>query len=74
MTAFSLEGRTALVAERNGIVAATVVAAGQPATASGLITYYFGNDAYPDSVAILPDGGTRQTVVKRGYRLGVDHD
>ncbi len=60
------EGSTALVAQRGDIVAATLVGAGVPADPAGLITYYFGIDAYPDSVAILPNGGTRQTVVKRG--------
>ena len=64
-------GATALVAQRAGVAAATVVGVGEPTDAAGLITYYYGIDAYPDSVTLLPEGGTRQTIVKRGTSASV---
>jgi large repetitive protein len=60
------DGATALVASRGGVVAATVVGVGDPSTPADLLTLYYGIDAYPDAVAILPNGGTRQVIVKRG--------
>ena len=60
------DGATALVASRGAITAATVVGVGQPTDPAGLLTLYYGIDAYPDTVTLLPEGGTRQTIVKRG--------
>ncbi|MDH4177677.1 MAG: putative Ig domain-containing protein, partial [Thermoleophilia bacterium] len=61
------EGTTALVAERGLLTAATAVAVGAPLYDGGSIGYYFHIDAYPDSVAIVPDGGSRQIIVSLGY-------
>jgi YD repeat-containing protein len=59
------DGTTVLRASRGDISAATAVSVGVPDTALGLFTYYFGIDAYPDSIALLP-GESRQMVVQWG--------
>ena len=60
------EGTTILVAERGLLTAATAVAVGAPVYEGGPIGYYFEIDAYPDSVALVPQGGSRQIIVSLG--------
>jgi hypothetical protein len=58
-------GTTVLRATRGEISAATAVSVGSPQTALEMFTYYFGIDAYPDTIALLP-GVERQMVVQWG--------
>ncbi len=60
------DGDTALVARRGGIADGTVVTVGVPNDPDGMISLYYGIDAYPDSVTILPNGGSRQIVTSVG--------
>ncbi|MFH1842062.1 MAG: Ig-like domain-containing protein, partial [bacterium] len=57
------EGTTIMVAERGPLTAATVVAVGTPLFEGGPIGHLVEIDAYPDSVALVPDGGSRQIIV-----------
>ncbi len=58
-------GYTVLVAARGGVTAATVVGVGEPSEDQVrlFMSKLYGIDAYPDTVTIVPDGGTRQVVV-----------
>ncbi|TAK53398.1 MAG: hypothetical protein EPO25_10765, partial [Gammaproteobacteria bacterium] len=58
-------GTTVLTATRGEISAATAVSAGPPESPREIYTYYFGIDAYPDSIALLA-GESRQMVVQWG--------
>ena len=64
-------GSTALVATRGSITVATAIGVGDPVDNLATIARFFGIDAYPDAVTIVPDGGTRQVVVTLGT-LGTD--
>src|SRR5690606_15576408 len=65
MTAIG-EGDTWLLASRGNVSAATSVAVGIADDGDGAIAQIFGIDAYPDSVTLIPEGGTRQVVTQLG--------
>ncbi|KPJ75957.1 MAG: hypothetical protein AMJ54_13385, partial [Deltaproteobacteria bacterium SG8_13] len=58
-----VEGTTIMVAERGPLTAATVVKVGEPLYDGGPIAGSVDIEAYPDSVAIVPNGGSRQVIV-----------
>ncbi len=60
------DGYTVLVAERGAVSAGTVVAVGDATVGLLPLTQYSGIDAYPDTVTIVPTGGTRQIIVSIG--------
>ncbi|MCP4967960.1 MAG: hypothetical protein GY926_22335, partial [bacterium] len=69
-------GDTALVANRGAISDATGVSVGVPNDPDGLVSLYFGIDAYPDTVTIVPTGGVRQIITSLGtdQEIFVDGD
>ncbi len=64
------DGNAQLIAMRGPISAATVIAVGKPKTAEDLYAYYFGIDAYPDSLAMTP-GTERQMVIQAGEGISI---
>src|SRR5690606_9503418 len=56
------QGSTYLQVARGNISAATAVTVGFPTTGFEIMTATFDIDAYPDSVTLLPHGGTRQII------------
>ncbi|HEY6817505.1 MAG TPA: putative Ig domain-containing protein [Croceibacterium sp.] len=56
------EGATHLKVTRGTISNATTVTVGEPVDANALMTAIYNIDAYPDTVTLLPGGGTRQIV------------
>lgn len=62
------DGTAVLRVSRGGVSAATAVSVGEPQTALEMFTYYFGIDAYPDTIALLP-GDSRQMVVQWGPEM-----
>ena len=58
------DGATYLKIARGGIAAATSMTVGLPSTGHDLMTSVYDIDAYPDSVTLLPNGGTRQVLVR----------
>ena len=58
-------GNSQLLATRGPISAATAIAVGEPKTTAEISAYYFGIDAYPDSLAMTP-GTERQMVIQAG--------
>ncbi|MBX9640295.1 MAG: Ig-like domain-containing protein, partial [Mycobacteriaceae bacterium] len=59
-------GHTVLIAGRDAALAATVVGVGSPTGSELFVSRTLGIDAYPDSVALVPNGGTRQIVTTLG--------
>jgi VCBS repeat-containing protein len=59
------DGASVVAAHRGAITAATAVGVGVPDSAGALRAYYFGIDAYPDSISLTP-GTARQMVVQNG--------
>ena len=59
------DGYGQIVASRGTISAATALGVGKPVTADDLYAYYFGINAYPDSLAMTP-GTARQMVIQAG--------
>ncbi len=60
------EGHTILHAERGNAAAGTVVGVGTTDSTEDFLTALYGLDAYPDTVTIVPDGGSRQIVTSIG--------
>ncbi|MFA7603825.1 MAG: CARDB domain-containing protein, partial [Novosphingobium sp.] len=56
------DGATHLKVSRGNVAAATTVTVGYPKTGLEIMTATFDIDAYPDSVTLLPTGGTRQII------------
>ncbi|MCB2002255.1 MAG: hypothetical protein KDH91_18690, partial [Rhodoferax sp.] len=67
LTALS-DGHSVLLATRGAVTAATVIGVGKPDVNDyhQHTSWLYGIDAYPDTVTILPDGGSRQIVVSLG--------
>ncbi|MCB2028921.1 MAG: hypothetical protein KDH18_09735, partial [Rhodoferax sp.] len=67
LTALS-DGHSVLLATRGAVTAATVIGVGKPDVNDYHLhtSWLYGIDAYPDTVTILPDGGSRQIVVSLG--------
>ncbi len=59
------EGTGGLLVSRGLISAATAISVGTPRSAAEIFTYYFGIDAYPDTLSMTA-GTLRQMVVQRG--------
>ncbi len=57
------EGTTTLVVRRGTLTAATAIAVGEPTDDLGSIGFVFDINAYPGSVALAPNGGSRQIIV-----------
>ena len=57
-------GATYLKVSRGDIAAATTVTVRYPQTGMEILTAAFGIDAYPDTVTLLPTGGTRRIITQ----------
>jgi len=60
------DGHTVLTASRGAASAATVIGVGMPSNGELMISRVLGIDAYPDTVTVVPAGGTRQIVTSLG--------
>ncbi|WP_353955672.1 putative Ig domain-containing protein [uncultured Sphingobium sp.] len=56
------QGATYLKVSRGNIAAATSLTVGDPNSVRELMTQIYGINAYPDSVTLLPDGGSRAII------------